>query len=191
MALVLKTAPSVEPVTAAEAKAHARVDITDDDTLITALIVAARRWCEQFTRRAFITQTWELYLDGFPTEFRLPYPPLQSITKIDYTDLDGATQTLATTEYTVDAKSEPGRVVEAWQKTWPATRDVPNAVIAEFKAGYGDAAASVPEQAKLAIKMLVAHLYENRESTAPAMIHSVPMATEHLLWPLRHWGGMV
>jgi hypothetical protein len=64
----LNTAPAVEPVTLAEAKLHLRVDFTDDDTLITMLIGAARVAAENICRRAFVTQKWDLYLDAFPRQ---------------------------------------------------------------------------------------------------------------------------
>ena len=184
--LKLLTAPTAEPVDLAAAKQHMSVEISDDDTMITNFITAARLWCEHFTRRAFVTQTWTLKLDKFPTEFRVLLPPLQSVTSIQYIDVDGATQTLATSEYTVDSDSEPGRIVEAFEKAWPSTRDVINAVTLTFVAGYGNAS-TVPEEVKLAIKMLVGHWYENRESFALMAPREVPMATEHLLWPLRAW----
>jgi uncharacterized phiE125 gp8 family phage protein len=66
MPSVLVTGPSVEPVSLAEAKLHLRVDITDDDTLITGLIISARQRAEVITRRALCTQTWKLVLDQFP-----------------------------------------------------------------------------------------------------------------------------
>ena len=40
MILRLVTAPAVEPVSLAEAKTQCRVDITDDDAYITALILS-------------------------------------------------------------------------------------------------------------------------------------------------------
>ena len=52
MALVLVTGPETEPVSKEEAKAHLRVDGTDDDAYITALIVTARRHVEAILRRA-------------------------------------------------------------------------------------------------------------------------------------------
>ena len=64
----LLTAPALEPVTLAEAKRHANVVASDDDTLITALIVAARELVEQDTSRALINQTWELELDDWWTD---------------------------------------------------------------------------------------------------------------------------
>lgn len=49
-----------------------------EDTLLTNLITAARRHVENVLRRALITQTWELWLDDFPTSgFEIPLPPLQ------------------------------------------------------------------------------------------------------------------
>ncbi len=51
------SAPAVEPLTVAEAKAHLRVDHTSDDSYIESLIKAARVTCENFQNRAYITQT--------------------------------------------------------------------------------------------------------------------------------------
>ena len=57
--------PDIEPVTLAEMKRHLRcqegVEVQDDD--ITALIVAAREWVEDYTARALIDQTWRLTVD--------------------------------------------------------------------------------------------------------------------------------
>ena len=50
--LTRQTPPAVEPVTVAEAKAHLRVDISDDDTYIGTLITAAREWCEEYLDRS-------------------------------------------------------------------------------------------------------------------------------------------
>ena len=49
-----------------EAKLHLRVEVTDDDALITALISAARQYAETLTQRQFVTATWKLVLDSFP-----------------------------------------------------------------------------------------------------------------------------
>jgi uncharacterized phiE125 gp8 family phage protein len=68
MPSALVTAPNAEPVSLAEAKLHLRVEnsVTEDDTLIAALIVAARQRAEVITRRAFVTQTWKTVIDQFP-----------------------------------------------------------------------------------------------------------------------------
>ena len=66
MPLQLTSGPVVEPVSLLEAKAHLRVDIPDDDALISALITAAGHYAETLTRRAFIAQSWKLVLDSFP-----------------------------------------------------------------------------------------------------------------------------
>lgn len=163
MARTLVTAPDVYPVTRAEAKAHLRVDTGADDTYIDALIDAATAWCETYTERRFVTQTWDLKLDGFWDHYLyVPYPPLASVSSISYVDTDGATQTLSSSVYTVDTDSEPGRIYLAWNQTWPSTRSVTHAVTVRFVCGYG-LAASVPARAKQAILIAVADMYENRE----------------------------
>lgn len=112
-----------EPLDLATAKNFLRVEITDDDDLITALITAARLRCEAINTRSFITTTWQLTLDYFPpyssrsmallppaivggysdrnywlnlsdVAIELPYPPLLGISAISYVDMSGATQSL-------------------------------------------------------------------------------------------------
>lgn len=67
MPIQIVTAPMEEPVRLTEAKAHLRVDISDDDLLIEALITAARQHAETITRRALVTQQWKMALDQFPS----------------------------------------------------------------------------------------------------------------------------
>ena len=188
MSLKLVTAPSAEPVSLIEAKAHLRVDIADDDTLITALIVAARKWCDEYTGRQFVTATWDWFLDGFCQSFVVPIPPLQSVTSIKYLDTAGVEQTLDAGTYRVDAVSEPGRIALDYGKTWPSTYPVINAVTVRFVAGYG-AAGAVPEPIKQAMLILIGELYEQREESLVGTIQSsVPFGVRALLTPYKVWG---
>jgi len=189
MALTLVTGPAVEPVTRNEAKAHLRVDISDDDTLIDGLITAARVHVEQHLKRALVTQTWDLVLDGFPgREARLPLPPLASVTSVTYTDDEGGAGSVDAGEYVVDTDREPGRVVLKSGGTWPAvTLREAAGVRVRFVAGYGNAAA-VPGPIKQAILLLVGTLYENREDTLVAQgvtVMRLPFGVQALLMPYR------
>lgn len=199
MALRLITVPSVEPVTLTEAKAHLRVDHTADDTLISAYIAAARTDCEEWTARAFVTQTWELVLDEFPVdEIMLPRPPLQSVTSIKYDDGNGIEQTLAVDQYTVDNVSQPGWVVPVLSG-WPSsTFEGINSVRIRYVAGYlnadspADLTANIPQSIKSAILLQVGRLYENREDVVVGTnAMALPIgACEYLLRPFRVALGM-
>jgi uncharacterized phiE125 gp8 family phage protein len=162
MPLKLITAPDEEPVFLEEAKIFCRVDGDDEDQLIEAIIIAAREMAEQRTKRALITQIWDLSIDEFPSEIVLPYPPLQSVTYVKYVDTDGVLQTLASSNYTVDIASEPGRIVPAYGITWPSTRCQINAVTVRFVCGYLDAEA-VPEAIKSWMKVQINTMSEFRE----------------------------
>lgn len=180
MALTLVTAPTSDPVSLAEVKEHLRITSTDEDALITSLVGSAKESGETITGRALITQTWDLSLDSFPQVIDIPKPPLQSVTSITYIDTDGATQTLASTEYTVDTKTEPGRIVPAYGKSWPSTRDIVNAVTVRFVAGYGNATA-VPKSLKQAMLMHIEHMFGNRGTVAIGnIVNEIPLTMQSL-----------
>lgn len=63
--LTLKTAPLVEPISLAEAKAHLRVDFDDDDAVIQSMIRGARSKLEWVYNVSFLTQSLVLGLDRF------------------------------------------------------------------------------------------------------------------------------
>lgn len=165
--LKLITPPATEPITVADAEAQSRWDMADEAALVEGYIAAARQKAETYLRRPLITQTWELALDTFPGTLgaiKLPLPPLQSVTSITYIDTDGTLQTLDPALYKVDDSSEPARIVPAYGKTWPATRDEIAAVKVRFVCGYGDTAESVPMCVRQWLLLNVADYFENRET---------------------------
>lgn len=192
MALTLTSAPATEPITTTEAKSHLRVDGTDEDTLIGALIVAAREFCETYQNRAYVTQTWTLTLDEFPTDgstwIDIPLPPLQSVSSIVYLDAEGTSTTWGTSNYVVDTKSTPGRVALAPDKSWPTTQAGRiNAVTITFVAGYG-AASDVPDKVKQALYLLAGHWYANREAeVVGTVVGRIGFAVDALLGQDRVW----
>ena len=189
MSLILVTAPAMEPVTLIEAKLHLRVDHDTENTLINGYIELARLEVEKITRRALITQTWDLWMDAFPDddELKLPKPPLQSITSIKYYDVNNVEATMSSSDYFVDMKSTPGRVGLASGKSWPGTalRDLSGVVI-RFVAGYGSLNTDVPRNQRLAMMLLIGHYYENREASSQS-VFQLPMGVEALLSDDRVW----
>ena len=117
-----------------------------------AFIVAARQACENFTRRAFITQTWLLRMSGFPGKdwrynwngypvIQFPKPPFQSVDFVNYVDTFGDVQALpldttygnAAPQYGYQlsrgSETAPGRIYSSWARPWPPTRMVPSNVM--------------------------------------------------------------
>lgn len=192
MLLSLATPPAGAPITLEEAKAHARVEVDDEDTLIEGYIATAVQFAEGYTNRALMPQTWDLMLDDFPHNgerwFELPKPPLQTVDLITYLDSRGDEQTWEEENYRVlapaGARAEQGRVLLRAGKTWPVTRNEPAAVTVRFTAGY-DEYEDVPAEIKTALLVHVAELYENRESTVltGAIMQQVPFSVQNLLWP--------
>jgi uncharacterized phiE125 gp8 family phage protein len=182
-------APTVEPITTAEAKAHMRVDITDEDTLIDTYIEAARQLVEETTGMVFVERTFRLDLPCLDTEIILPKPPLISVSSVQYYDSDNNLQTLASSNYDVDVPG--GRILISSTGTYPSTYVRPDAVQITFTAGYESAAspkdyrAPIPERVKAAIKLIVADMNENREASIVGSIRTDNPTVDRLLGPSR------
>lgn len=179
------SAPATEPVSLTEAKAWLKVDTSDDDTLITELIQVAREAAENYTRRAFVTQTLKLTLDRFPIyrgngrfeqdgifevsvpyalgadsgQIFLPRAPIQSVTSIVTYDDDNNSSTVSTSIYRLDAVAD--RVFLNESQTWPTDLRDYAAIEVTYVAGYG-AASAVPASIKAAIKMHILRMYDGR-----------------------------
>lgn len=174
MSLLRTAEPAEEPITLAEAKLHLAVDASDTDALITLLIKAARRQAEHQMQRSLIDQEWTLTLDGFPDEVRLHMGRVSAITSVAYVDADGVTQTLAGANYYLDNKGAYTQwLVPAYGTAWPSTRDQANAVTVVYRAGEAGAA-SVPEDIKQWILLMVGQWFATREAGVEKAIAEVP-----------------
>lgn len=180
MALRLVTPPAITPVELATAKLHLRVDINDDDEYIAACIDAAREHIETTElSSALISQTWELVSDSVPgSTIVFPRPPLQSVTSVTFTDVDGNETVVDDGDYLVDTDSWPGRLVLKADKAWPSViLPAIGGVVIRFVAGYGDAPADVPMPIRQALLLLTGDFYENRENSQamPGLVDVVQM----------------
>jgi len=183
---VIVTQPAIEPVTAAEFKAHVRDDaLTDPEAL--AWVTIARAYIEKMNNLACITQTWRLALDMWPAGKQvwwdgwrqgsraelygpasysaviLPRYPLASIDSVTtYDTADDPTSITVATTFNVDTYRTPGRVTLKSGATWPTALRETNGIEIDYIAGYGSAATDVPTPLRQAILMMAAYIYEHR-----------------------------
>lgn len=183
--LNLVTAPTQEPVSLADAKAHLRVDHCDEDALIATQIASARQMVENYTGRRLISQTWELFLDAIPFQrdsqwwdgtrqghissvlgaprfIDLKLAPVSAITSFQSYDVGNAVDTFSSSNYFLDSSSAPSRLVLNDSATWPVNLRAVNAIRILFVAGYGTTGRAVPPQLIQAVKCVLATLYVNR-----------------------------
>ena len=184
--------PADEPVSVAEAKKHARIPHTADDTYVASLITVARQAAELFLNRRLIDTTLDYFLDEFPfgPAIELPGGRLQSITSLKYTDADGVETTFDSSNYEAADGPEHGFLVLTYDAAWPSvTLKTVKPIVVRYVVGDGSDAASVDPTIRHGILLWVAFLYNDRgdedKFTAGAPPTDMPIAAKRLLWPHR------
>jgi uncharacterized phiE125 gp8 family phage protein len=185
MSAILLTPPSTEPWTVAEAKAFLRVEHGDDDTLIATLIAAARGHVEALTRRALLTQVWRFVLNAWPADGRivLRMGPLRGVIAARVFDFAGNASTIDIETFVADIAAD---VVASPCWALPVPGRSTAGIELDLQLGYGANAADVPEALRHAVRMLVAHWYENRGLAAiGASVAALPAGVDALAAPYR------
>lgn len=168
-----------------DAVRHCRVDPTDGDTATTiaSLVQAATSYIENKLEYALVSQTWRQDFCSFDDDtLRLMRVPVVSITSVTYYDANNASQTLASSVYTVLTDSLGPYLALKADQEWPTIYDRSDALSITYVAGFGTAS-QVPDDIKHAAKMLVSHWNENREAAGPKEMAAVPLAVDALLMP--------
>ena len=170
-------------ITVADLKAHMRVTHTQEDTYISALRSAAISWVEEHCNIKLGSYTARGYLAGFYNSY-IPIGPVTAISEVKYQTTSDKTydnlDTLAAGLWFTDEISKPARI---------AFRDYPNVyeyaltpVVVTFTAGY----TTMPDPVLQAIRLLVAHMYENRQEEVIGTITTrLKFGLEALLNPFR------
>ncbi len=169
--LIRSVVPDDFPVTVAAVKAALRIDLTEDDGLLAALIGAATDDAEHRLHRAILPQTWVLFLDHLPQRIRLPWPTARSVT-IEYRE-DAEDWIVLDDGDVFLSSGEPSFVFPARGVAWPAVSHYPDSVRVTFQSWSWEVADDVPMGVQQWIIARVGELYEYRErsGSTPVVAH--------------------
>lgn len=201
---------STEPVSYADAAAHLRVDSTDDQAYVTALVSVAREYIDSVTNRNSANKTWkvtatewgDLFADSerSPVSFidpkkglrgwtDSPYVipldrfPLVLVSSVKYYAPNAVSlTTMSASDYRVVTAAEPGLI--QLLDSPPSVDDRVDAIEIEFVAG-----GTASEVHKHAIKLMVANLYENRAPVSFASCEEIKFTLTDLINNLKTGGG--
>ncbi len=180
--------PDNEPVSLALVKNHLAVDHSDDDDAIQADISAARSLCEKHCNRLFGTRSLRLTLDCWPLESRIAFPVdgVQSITSVTYSDVNGAPQVVASTNWRLWLEHSPPLLSFVSGFAYPTLElDAPGAIAIVFVAGDDDP----NELVAAAIKLTIGYWrkFFGGEDSSGHLSRGLPAGAIHILDKL--WTG--
>jgi uncharacterized phiE125 gp8 family phage protein len=175
--------PAIEPVALPDVKNWLKIETSDEDDVIGALITAARLMAEAQTRRMLITQTWRLIYDRWPDArvVNIPLAPFQSLVAMRVYDANGTVHTVSSSLYYVDSAPDAARIIFGAPPPNPGRNAA--GIEIDIVVGYGATPESVPESLRQAIRMLVTDWYENRGDAGSDDANPLPSSVRGLVAP--------
>lgn len=162
----------------ADAKAHLKVEHSDEDSLITALIETALNAIENMTGQLLGSTDANLFADAWHSQ-AFTFGPITRIDSVNYRDETNTEVELAATHYWADLSSSPARITFSAPPSVYTDRH--QAIRIDAVVGHS----ALPKPLRQAALLLVGHYYENRQLTSSAKVNDVPMAVEFLVNPFR------
>lgn len=174
--------PASAVITTADLKDHLRVDVADEDALIDAYLLAAMSLAQHYSGRAIGEQTLELALDEFPDgAVKLECPPVTSIVSVSYLDATGTTQTMNSSNYTLDDYGDQAHwLLAAADTDWPSTYEAANAVKVRYVAG----SQTLEHAVRQALLLTVGDFFENRTSAQELSPAAKALLNTRRVWSL-------
>jgi len=173
-------------VSTADLKEHLRITFSDDDTYIASLEKAAVRRLEEYTNLLLLNSTVRQYgfeFSDLEVLFKGPYYP-EGITKV-YSYIGGSWVLISASDIEFITKSLPMRVYKMPDATLSTPDDVKQKYYCEYQLGY-ETADEIPDPLIQAIKIMVADMYENRQSVIVGrQVSEIPKTAEYLMMPYK------
>jgi uncharacterized phiE125 gp8 family phage protein len=180
-----------EPMTLGECYQHLRIDVDSDDpadsTLILAMLKASREYCENFAGLSFANKTLEIQFESFSDDMFIPFGPVTNIESATYENGEYDSDGLPT-RVDLNYLFNPFTSKLSTSSDWPKGSNI----TIQYRAGYGldSDAKQLPSVAKIAILLMLGHLYEHREDATERPLTAIPNGVESFLRPLRERLGM-
>ena len=183
---------ATELISKAQAKLWLKIETgdTDDDDIVTDLIVSARVAAEQYCNRAFCTKTLELWTDEVVSgsyELELPYPPHQSITSVKSLDIKEAeTELILNKGYYKKGLTDYILTINNPLSSGVSSKHI-SPIVVRYIAGYLQTGEfQCPAEVVACMKTIIVNNYEFREDYQETSIALIPQDVKTRLNPFRH-----
>lgn len=186
MALAIIQAPVGMPVSLADAKAHLRIETSEEDAVLTRMIEAVTSWLagpQGWLGRSLCDQTLEWIGEPPVGPVTLPRPPFLSLVEAAYVDGPNEYPIVADLRTWIDDDGL-ARVEQAEGWTW-WSGGVGRRVRIRYRAGYGtsaDPARAVDPGIQQAILTVVGRMFEERGTDAEPYEGARDLFAPFIVW---------
>jgi uncharacterized phiE125 gp8 family phage protein len=168
------------PVTAAELRAHLRLNDTSEDTQLADWLAAATALFEIRTCRPVLSTTYRQHAYQFVGPLYLMRGGVSAISSVHFYDTSDTLQLLDPTDYQTDITGTPAAV---WCPSggYPVTSYNKRPVAyCDFVAGWANAS-TTPPLVKTGIKLLASHWYMQHEAFSADTLKSIPAGFDDIV----------